>query len=214
MTRFDFDALAPADRYKLPSSLVVPRPIALVSTRGATGVVNAAPYSFFNVFSEDPALVVLGLQHHADGTFKDTTRNIRDSGVFVVNLVDAELAAAMDVCAAAVPPEASEPALAGLTPVPSARVDAPRLAEAPASLECRRHLGLEVGPGRRLVCGEVLAVHVRAGLVDPATLRLERERYAPVGRLFGDLYCRTDDVFALTRPEAATLWPAPPLPET
>ena len=70
-----------------------------------------------------------------------------------------------------------------------------------------------MGPGRQLVMGEVRAVHVRAGRVDPATLRLDRQRYAPVGRLCGDLYCRTDDVFALTRPEAATLRPAPPLPE-
>ena len=213
MTTFDLAELAPKERYKLLVSLVVPRPIALVSTVSRAGVVNAAPYSFFNVFSEDPALVVLGLERKPEGALKDTTQNIRDTGEFVVNLVDEAIAEAMNLCAADVPATVSEPALAGLTPVPSQRVDAPRLAEAPASLECRRHVALEVGYGRQLVCGEVLAVHVREGLVDPATLRLDWQRYAPIGRLFADLYCRTHDVFEMARPDPASLAPEAPAPE-
>ena len=98
-----FADLAPRQRYKLLCGLVVPRPIALVSTLSPSGVVNAAPYSFFNAFSENPALIVLGLQHNDDGTPKDTTRNIHVSGEFVVNLVDEGIAEAMNITATEFP---------------------------------------------------------------------------------------------------------------
>ncbi len=91
--------LSPHDRYKLLCAVVTPRPIALVTTLDANGAVNAAPFSFFNVFSEDPPLVVLGLQHKADRTPKDTTRNIHRTGEFVVQMVDEALASAMNDCA-------------------------------------------------------------------------------------------------------------------
>jgi flavin reductase (DIM6/NTAB) family NADH-FMN oxidoreductase RutF len=103
-----FDALDPALRYKLLVGVVVPRPIAFVTTLGADGQVNAAPFSFFNVFSEEPPLVVLGLQSKPDNSPKDTTANIRRSGEFVVNLVDEDLAEAMNLCAVDFPPEVSE----------------------------------------------------------------------------------------------------------
>src|SRR5579864_9307133 len=99
MTSFSFHDLAPRDRYKLLCAVVVPRPIALVTTLDENGALNAAPFSFFNVFSEDPALVVLGLQHRPDGTPKDTTRNIHRCGEFVVHMVDEALASAMNDCA-------------------------------------------------------------------------------------------------------------------
>src|ERR1700739_910850 len=95
--------LDPHDRYKLLCGVVVPRPIALVTTLDANGKVNAAPFSFFNVFSEDPPLVVLGLQHKADLSPKDTTRNIHRSGQFVVHMVDEALAAAMNVARSTFP---------------------------------------------------------------------------------------------------------------
>ena len=92
----DFSTLPLNLRYKLLAALVAPRPIALVTTVGKDGVVNAAPFSFFNVFSEDPALVVLGLQSRPDGTPKDTLKHIRETGVFVVNLVDEAMAERMN----------------------------------------------------------------------------------------------------------------------
>ena len=98
-----FADLEPRQRYKLLCGLVVPRPIALVTTLSPAGVVNAAPFSFFNVFSENPALIVLGLQHNADGTPKDTTRNIQISSEFVVNLVDEGIAEAMNITATEFP---------------------------------------------------------------------------------------------------------------
>ena len=101
----DPNALAQRDRYKLLISLVIPRPIALVTTLGPTGVVNAAPFSFFNMFSESPPLCVLGLQCKHDGGLKDTSSHIRDRGAFVVNLVDEALGAQMNTCAIDFPPE-------------------------------------------------------------------------------------------------------------
>ncbi len=186
-------------RYKLLSSLVVPRPISFVTTVSAAGVVNAAPYSFFNVFSEDPPLVVIGIGRRSDGTLKDTALNIEANGDFVVNLVDEGIAHAMNVAATDFPPDQSEIDPAGLDLVASSLVAPPRLAQAPAALECRNHTTLLVATDRRLVVGEVLAVHTRPGLVDPATLRLDLDAYRPVGRLFANLYCRTRDTFELVR---------------
>lgn len=195
----DLSALTPAERYKILCGVVVPRPIAWVTTVSASGVVNAAPYSFFNVFSEDPPLVVLGLQHRPDGSCKDTTNNIHAGGEFVVQLADEALAQAMSDSAADYPSDVGEPGVLGLTLTPSTAVRPPRLADAPFALECRRQVSLAFGPGRELLVGQALRVHARAGLLDPATLRVNLGAYRPVGRLFGDLYSRQSDIFALRR---------------
>jgi flavin reductase (DIM6/NTAB) family NADH-FMN oxidoreductase RutF len=186
-------------RYKLLSSLVVPRPISFVTTINDKGVVNAAPYSFFNVFSEDPPLVVIGIGRRTDGTLKDTALNIEANGEFVVNLVDEGIAHAMNIAATDFPPDQSEIDPAGLDLVASSMITPPRIAQAPAALECRNHTTLLVATDRRLVVGEVLAVHTKPGLIDPANLRLDLDAYRPVGRLFANLYCRTRDTFELVR---------------
>ena len=195
-----FEGLSAAERYKLLSGLVTPRPIALVTTRNADGGDNAAPFSFFNAFSEEPPLVVLGLQERGEGMLKDTTENIRRTGEFVVNMVDDALAEAMNVCSVDFPPGVSEIEVAGLSTVPCEAVAPGRIAEAPASFECRRMVTLELGPMRNLVIGEVVWVHTRDGVVDPETLRVNAELYAPVGRLFASLYTRTHDHFEMVRP--------------
>ncbi len=122
--RFDFRDLDPPLRYELLGGLVVPRPIALVTTRDRDGRANAAPVSFFNVLAEEPPLVVLGLGISPTGRAKDTTNNIRDGGEFVVNLVDEPIAAAMNLCAIDLPPEVSEVELAGLSLLASELVGA------------------------------------------------------------------------------------------
>jgi flavin reductase (DIM6/NTAB) family NADH-FMN oxidoreductase RutF len=195
----DFADLEPRQRYKLLCGLVVPRPIALVTTVNAEGVVNAAPFSFFNVFSENPALIVLGLQHNLDGTPKDTTRNIQLSGEFVVNLVDEAIAEAMNLTAIDFPPGESEPLLADLGLSASRQVKPPRLAAAPAAFECRRAVGLAFGPQRELLIGEVLGVHVRDGIVDPDSLDVDFTALRPIGRLCGNMYARQRDMFELKR---------------
>ena len=197
--RFDLAELSASERYKLLGGLVVPRPIALVTTQSPEGRVNAAPFSFFNVFAEEPPLVVLGLGISPVGGAKDTTVNIRESGEFVINLVDEPIAEAMNLCAIDFPPEISEIEVAGLDLAPSQKVAPPRIAHSPVNLECRRYVTLEVARERYLVVGEVLAAHVRDGLIDPATLRVDRNAYAPIGRLFGGGYVRTRDRFEMPR---------------
>ncbi len=186
----DLATLAPRDRYKLLSGLVVPRPIALVTSIDPDGRPNAAPYSFFNLFGHDPALVVLGIERHEPRRQKDTGRNIDLTGEFVVNLVDEDLAEAMNVCAVDFPPEISEVEMAGLELLPCRRIAAGRIASAPVSLECRTFTLMRIGRTRELVIGEILHLHVRDGIVDPATLRVELGRYRPI---------RVRDVFALPR---------------
>jgi len=195
----DLSSLVATDRYKILSGIVVPRPIALVTTVNADGLVNAAPYSFFNVFSEDPPLVVLGLQHHADGRFKDTTRNIHTTGEFVVNLCDEAMAQAMNETAVDFPSDISETETVGMATCPSIDVKVPRLAEAPFSFECVRHASLAFGPGRELLVGRPVRVHARAGLLDTDRMYIDYEQYQPVGRLFGELYARQGDIFAMPR---------------
>jgi len=197
--RFDLNALDAPSCYKLLAGLIVPRPIALVTTKGPTGQDNAAPYSFFNAFSEDPPLVVLGLGVNVRGEHKDTTVNIRDGAEFVVNLVDEPLAEAMNICAIDFPPETSEIDAAGLDLTPSDTIAPARLSAAPVSMECVHYQTLHPGENRYLVIGEVRVIHVAEDLLDPATLRINRDRYAPIGRLFGGGYCRTTDRFEIKR---------------
>jgi flavin reductase (DIM6/NTAB) family NADH-FMN oxidoreductase RutF len=195
---FDLAGLSARDRYKLLGGLVIPRPIALVTSRSPEGHDNAAPFSFFNVLAEEPPIVVLGLGVAASGGAKDTTSNIRDTGEFVVNLVDEPLAEAMNLCAIDFPPEVSEIEVAGLDLLPAERVRAARIAQSPVHLECRRLMTLQPGRERYIILGEVVWLHVRDGIVDPGTLRVAPE-YAPVGRLFGGGYVRTHDRFELPR---------------
>lgn len=201
----DFAAIPAATRYKLLCATIVPRPIALVTTVDAAGIVNAAPFSFFNVFSEEPPLVVLGVQHKPDRSPKDTSRNIAETGAFVVNLVDEDLAEAMNACAIDFPPGISEVEAAGLALEPGVAGPVPWIARAPFALECRRTAGLVFGPGREIVVGEVLCLHARDGLLDAATMRVDAEAYRPVGRLFGDGYARQGDRFEMRRPSYADL---------
>ncbi len=196
----DFEKISSHERYKLLTAAVVPRPIALVSTLAPDGSVNAAPFSFFNVFSEDPALAVLGLQHAPDGSIKDTTRHILDTGEFVINLVDHPLADAMVVCAARLPANASEIEAAGLTVAASHHVRPPRIAQAPVSLECRTWEIRQITPTRHLAIGEIVALNARDGLIDPDTLYFDMNVYEPIGRLVANSYCHTGDRFELKVP--------------
>jgi flavin reductase (DIM6/NTAB) family NADH-FMN oxidoreductase RutF len=195
----DPSSLSQRDRYKLLISLVIPRPIALVTTLGPSGVVNAAPFSFFNMFSETPPLCVLGLQCRHDGGLKDTSIHIRDRGAFVVNLVDEALGAAMNICAIDFPPEISEIDAAKLNLKPSQKVEVPYIAEAPAALECRHYTTLEVSRERRLAIGEVVHIHVRGGIVDPEKLHVDMKQYRPLARLYGNFYASLSEPFAHVR---------------
>ena len=198
--RFDLAAHPGAPAYRLLAALVVPRPIALVTTVDAAGRVNAAPFSFFNVMGAEPAMVVLAPADRDDGTPKDTAANLLANGEAVVHLVDEPLAARMVACAAPLPPGVSELELAGLGTAPSERVRPPRIAECPVALECRV-LDIRRYGENRLVVLEALLAHVRAGLADPASWRVRVADHAPIGRMESpDGYVRTRDRFRLPFP--------------
>jgi flavin reductase (DIM6/NTAB) family NADH-FMN oxidoreductase RutF len=190
-----------ADRaYPILASLVTPRPIAWVTTLSPDGIVNAAPFSFFNLLGANPPILGFCPGDRPDGTPKDTSLNVRAGHEFVVNLVDDALAEAMNLTAATVPYGEDELTLAGLTTAPSSVVKPPRIAESPASLECVEWGTLQVG-GNRLIIGLIKRVHVRDELFDTKTLRIVTEKFHPVGRMASpDWYCRTSERFEMKRP--------------
>ena len=193
----EFAQLPPLERYKLLIGLVIPRPIAWISTRSANGVANCAPFSFFNVFSEDPPLCVVGINPRSDGAIKHTLKNIRRTKEFVVNLADESTANAMHLSSYEFTEEESEFEKTGLTPAACSVVKHPRILEAAASFECRVWKRMEIGPGREFVFGEILVVHAREGVIDPASKRISETAYRPVGRLFAARYCTTRQRFDL-----------------
>lgn len=202
MKTFTLADYSPADAYKLLRNVVTPRPIALVTTVDKEGLVNAAPFSFFNAIAFDPCMVVLGIEARPDGVPKDTSRNIRDTREFVVNMVDRALAEKMNLCSTPLPPEESEIPLAGLTVAPSSLIAPPRIVEAPVALECARHTTLELGNRREIVVGEVVAIAVRDDLVlDEAKLHIDHVGLDTIARLGGNLYSTSRDTFEMVRPD-------------
>jgi flavin reductase (DIM6/NTAB) family NADH-FMN oxidoreductase RutF len=189
------------DAYTILSGLVTPRPIALTTTLDTEGRVNCAPFSFFNVLGDSPPIVGLCPGDRSPGVPKDTARNIRLTHEFVVNLVDEAIAEQMNLCAASLPPGENELIHVGLTPLPSTCIKPPRIAEAPASLECRSHSIIEIGDNR-LIIGEVLRVHVRDDIFDPDTWLIKSGTYAPIGRMQAPgWYCHTTSMFEMKRPK-------------
>lgn len=197
---FDFTKLKPAERYKLLTGLVVPRPIAWVTSLNPDGSVNAAPFSFFNTMGSDPGLVVIGVGNHDPARPKDTALNIKRSGVFVINLVSEELAQAMNLTAVEFPQGHSEIEAVGLSLSPSVHIPVPRIAESPAGFECRLHSLLEIGRNR-IVIGEVLGAYVHEDYVaDPERQYLHTGQMHLIGRMQGrGGYTRTRDFFEIKR---------------
>ena len=198
---FDVEGKHAERAYALLASLVTPRPIAWVSTLSPDGVVNIAPFSFFNLLGANPPILGFCPGDRADGTPKDTARNIRLTHEFVVNLVDESTAEAMNRTAASLPYGVSELQSAGLTTLPSSTVKPPRIAESPASLECKEWGTLQIG-GNRLIIGLIKRVQVRDELVDAQTQRIRTERLHVIGRMASPhWYCRTQDRFEMKRPD-------------
>ena len=197
--------------YRVLTGVVVPRPIAFVSTRSPDGVDNLAPYSFFNAVAYDPPTVVFSSSRRApliNGKHKskDTLRNIEETGEFVVNIVVDDIAEAMNRTAAEYPEEVDEFEIARLTAAPSDLVRPPRVAESPVNMECRVNQVVNLGDfsisgGRGshgLVIGTILLMHVRDDLINGH--RINHDRLRPTGRLAGSMYCHTADTFELVRP--------------
>lgn len=192
----DFGQLDAYARYKLMASLIVPRPIALVTTLGEDGTVNAAPFSMFNMVGEDPPIVMISINRLTDGQLKDTAANILARREFVVHITDEAMAERMHACGDRLPPHESELAHAGLTPVPSQAVAPPRIAEAPVAFECLLHETMET-PSRYVFIGRVVWLAAREGLIDTERWRVRLQDYHPVGRFGASFYVTTRDRFAV-----------------
>ncbi len=195
----NFTSLSPNVRYKLLTALVVPRPIAWVTTLSETDIVNAAPYSFFNVMGNKPPVVAFGPGDRLDGTLKDTMRNIEHRREFVVNLVDPLVAEAMHHSAAPFPPEQSETDALELVTEPSSSLKTPRIQASKVHLECTLWDTIRVGENR-IVLGLVQHLHTADGLIDPETHHIAPGAFEGVGRLQGPgWYCTTAERFDLGR---------------
>jgi len=194
---FDLDQLPASHAYKLLVGLVAPRPIALITSMNESGLLNAAPFSAYNYLCTDPPIIGVGVTNRPDQQYvpKDTARNIRRTGEFVVNVVTEDIAEKMNLCATDFPREMSEVELAGFTTAPSQKVKPPRLAEAHAALECREYTTMEIGRSR-IILGRVVAVYVEDRYVDPAGPYIQADELHAIGRMNGlGNYVRTREAF-------------------
>lgn len=193
---FDFSRLGEREKYKLLIGAVVPRPIAWVTTVDKEGRVNAAPFSFFNCLSADPAILALGVEYRPSGASKDTGRNIRDTQAFTVNILSGALMDAMNVTAVPFGREVDELTLAGLHKRPGVKVPCPAIVESPAAFECRHHVTLSIGNSREIILGEVVHAHLHRSVVNER-LHVDPVGLDAIGRMGGHGYATTRDYFEL-----------------
>lgn len=207
LTSMEIDptAAGPQNTYKLMIGVIVPRPIAFVSTLSVEGVRNLAPYSFFTAVSANPPVIAFSpMVRGTGGGHKDTLANIEATGEFVVNVVSEDFAAQMNLCSGDYGPDVDEFAISGLTPAASELVSPARVGESRVSMECRLVQVVHVSTkplGGSIVLGEVLRFHVADEIftdyrIDPDILRA-------IGRMGGPSYTRTADRFDLQRPVVA-----------
>ncbi len=201
--QLDFAQIPPREAYQWMISMIVPRPIAWVSSVSPVGVVNLAPFSFFNGVTSRPPTLMFVPVTKIDGTPKDTLSNIEATGEFVVNLVSEQQATAMNATAAALPPDESEMDRFAIESAASTRVVPPRVARAPISFECELTQIVKLGdePGiANVVFGRILCAHVDDGVLD-AQQRIDPTKLDLIGRMGGEGYCTTRDQFTVARPD-------------
>jgi len=196
------------DIYKLMVGVIVPRPIAFVSTISADGVRNLAPFSFFTGISANPPVICFSPMIRGDGSRKDTLRNIEAVKEFVVNVVSEEFATQMNICSAEFPPDVDEFEMSGLTPIASDLVKPPRVKESHINLECRLLQILDVSAkplGGSIVLGEVLRFHIDDALFE--NFKIDAGKLHSIGRMGGPTYTRTTDRFDMVRPTTGEIKP-------
>lgn len=183
--------------YNLMIGLIAPRPIAWITSMNLSGQLNAAPFSAYNYVGMDPPIVAVGVGNRpGPGVIaKDTAHNIRNTGEFVINVVNEAVADAMNVTSIDFPPEINELDIAHLKTEPSLIVKVPRIALAPASLECREITTMEIGRSR-IILGQIVAIHVKDEFVDPSGPYIRAEELHAIGRMNGlGSYVKTKDAF-------------------
>lgn len=202
MIDFDMQTLGARERYNLITGTVVPRPIALVTTVNADGVVNAAPFSYFNAFGSNPPIVAFAPGAHTirPPRPKDTRANVLKSGEFVINMVTEELAEPMTIASAVFPPDESEIEAMGVTLIASVQVKPPRIKESPVQLECKLLQDLEIGRNRVLF-GEVVHIHIREDLINIEKMYINYDKLNFIARMPGGsgIYAKTRDLLVLPR---------------
>jgi len=195
--KFEVEKAKPREIYNLLIGLVAPRPIALITSMDEKGGLNAAPFSAYNYLCTDPPIVGIGVTDRPASEFvpKDTARNIRRTGQFVVNVVTEDIAQQMNICATDFPAGISELEMANLATAPSTVVKVPRIASAHAALECIEHTTLEIGRSR-IILGRVVSIYVEDKFVDPAGPYVRADELHAIGRMNGlGSYVRTRDSF-------------------
>jgi flavin reductase (DIM6/NTAB) family NADH-FMN oxidoreductase RutF len=201
---FDPDQLDGKNVYKLITSTVLPRPIAWVVTQNGQGRLNAAPFSFFNAMSGNPPVVALGIGAHGQ-VLKDSARNIRESGEFVINLVPFALVEAMNITSIEFEAEVNELEMAGLATLPSTKVAPPRIAGSPVAFECRTLQIIDLGEMRSIVLANVVAIHIDdEAVLDAERCHVDVRKLDLVGRMHGGgWYARLNELFEQPRIDLA-----------
>jgi flavin reductase (DIM6/NTAB) family NADH-FMN oxidoreductase RutF len=190
------------ENYKFLIGSIIPRPIAFVTSVSKDGVLNGAPFSYFNIVSSNPPLISLSIQRSAGGQ-KDTARNIIESKEFVVHIADERNVEKINKTAANLPPDESEIELARLTPVESVKISVPGIKEAKIRMECSLEHSLELGgtdtPGCDLIIGKVVQFHIDSDIYENG--RIDPRGLAAVSRLAGNNYAKIGEIFEIERPK-------------
>ncbi len=188
--------------YQMLVGLVAPRPIAWVTTLSQSGVINLAPFSFFNAFGANPPVVVFSPTLKRDGGKKDTLINIESNGEFVINASTEKHAELINKSSRMLLPDESEVELIGQKTSPSIKVKPPRLADVPFALECKLMQVIPIGNGAisaNLIIGEIVTMHIDDAVLD-AKGQPDPRKIKAIARLGGEFWCRTQDLFQLERP--------------
>ncbi len=202
MLSIDPTSISERENYKFLIGSIIPRPIAFVTTLSEEGVLNGAPFSYFNIVSSNPPMISLSIQR-TEGRQKDSARNITTLKEFVVHIVDEQNVEKINKTAASLPPNQSEIKLAGLTSIESVKVSVPGVKEAKVRLECVLEQSLELGgvnsPGCDFIIGRVVQYHIEGDIY--AKGRIDPRGLAAVSRLAGANYAKIGDLFEIERPK-------------
>ncbi|WP_057761890.1 flavin reductase family protein [Cytobacillus praedii] len=202
MLSIDPDFMSERENYKFLIGSIIPRPIAFVTMMSKDGVLNGAPFSYFNIVSSKPPMISLSIQR-SNGKMKDTARNILESKEFVIHIVDEQNVEKINQTAASLPSEQSEVEAADLTPVQSMRISVPGVKESKIRMECILEQSLELGgtdtPGCDMVIGRVVQFHIEDGIYDKG--RIDSRGLAAISRLAGQSYAKIGEIFEIERPK-------------
>ncbi|MCL6571086.1 MAG: flavin reductase family protein [Bacillus sp. (in: Bacteria)] len=191
------------ENYKLLIGSIIPRPIAFVTTHSKSGIVNGAPFSYFNIVSSNPPLISLSIQRGNEGKQKDTARNIIETKEFVIHIVDEQNVEKVNITSAMLPPDQSELELANLTSVISTKISVPGINEAKVRMECvlehSFHIGAKETVGCDLIIGKIVYFHIDEDIYENG--RINQDGLAAVSRLAGNNYAKIGEVFTIERPK-------------